>query len=256
MHQAECPRCKSGDVRKDGLYRYKDHPSRQRYECNTCGKKFNEATPGPFNGLHYDPDTVTFAVMLQTQMSLSGSQARLVLEHAYNARPDRRTLQRWVARLTPHLLRLEQRLGPRYSDVWMVDELFCNRHAHKSKRRPDPKYLLTVLDAYRQAIASLVSDSRDADAIVRVLKLAVERAGSAPAVLSHDGWNAYKTATRRLRPLLGKTLCVETHFKAKIVPVTREGSDGARRRGVVWVSQNHIERYHCYPRARENSMRG
>lgn len=256
MHTAECPHCDSRDTVKNGFYRYKDRPQRQRYLCRGCGQSFNEDTGSPYHGLHYDDQPVTLAVMLQTQMALSGSQTVIVLATTYDVRPNRRTVQRWVRRFAPHLVQLQRRLGPQFSDRWMTDELFCNRHAHHSKRTPDPKYLYTVLDSLRQVVATLTSDRRDAASIVDVLTLAVEEAGQAPTVLSHDGWNAYTTATRRLRPVLGKTRCVEAHFDTKVVPVTREDGDGTTRRGVVRVSQNLIERYHCYPRARENSMRG
>lgn len=247
MHPAECPHCESRDTVKNGFYRYKDRPQRQRYLCRGCSRSFNEDTASPYHGLHYDDDPVTLAVMLQTQMALSGSQTVIVLATTYDVEPNRRTVQRWVRRFAPALVALQRRLGPQFSDRWMTDELFCNRHAHKSKRTPDPKYLYTVLDSMRQVVATLTSDRRDAASIVDVLKQAVEEAGQAPAVLSHDGWNAYTTATRRLRRILGKTRTVEAHFDTKVVPTEK---------GVARVSQNHIERYHCYPRARENSMRG
>lgn len=263
MHLPECPYCESRDVRKDGFYEHKDH-AWQRFECKACRRKFNEQAGSPFHGLHYEPRAVVLAVMLQVQLALSAAQAGLVLDYVWNIRPDNRTLQRWVARLAPHLDRLERGYCPQYSDVWSIDELFCNRHAHKSKRRPDPKYLLTVLDSLRQVVACLVSDHRDAKSVERVIRLAIQRSGKTPKIVSRDGAPIYDTAQRRLRLRLKGTKWVRAHFKTVVVPVTeryeamnkRRGPVKRTRRRILQVSQNHIERYHCTPRARENSMRG
>lgn len=263
MHRAECPYCESRDTRKDGFYRHKGR-ARQRFECKACNRKFNSTTRGAFDGLRYAADIVVFAVMLQVQFAMSASQTRLVLEHLWGLTPHVRTLQRWVRRLHPHLDRLERRLAPKFSDVWMIDELFCNRHAHNSKRKPSPKYLFTVLDSNRQVVACLASDHRDAKSVERVVKLALERAGIKPRIISRDGAPIYDTAQRRLRLRLPGTKWARAHFKTVVVPVTERYETMSRRRGpvkrvrrrIVKVSQNHIERYHCMPRARENSMRG
>lgn len=260
---ADCPYCLSKDVRKDGFYRYNGCVL-QSFECRACWRKFNEGTRGPFRGLHYKPEVVVLAVMLQVQLSLSAASAKCVLVHVHNVRPDLRTLTRWVVRLSPFLVEFENRLKPQFSDVWMIDEVFLNRHAHKSKRKPSPKFLYNVLDSNRQVVACLVSDKRDSDSVIRVLNLAVKRSGKAPKIISRDGCSIYDTAKRRMWMKLKGCRWVESHFKAVAIPITKHVRVNTRRRGpvtrirrkLVKVSQNYVERYNVTPRAKENCMRG
>ncbi len=250
-------------MRKDGLHRHKRRVL-QRFECKSCWRKFHEKSHDPFHRLRYASVVVVLALMLQVQMGVSGPSAVLVIRHVFRVSPHPRTLQRWVTRFTPRLLELQRRLRPKFSPVWMVDELFCNRHAHNSKRKPSPKYLYTVLDSLRQVVACLVTDKRDAASAERVILDAVANAGFTPTILSRDGCGIYDKARRRLRGRLKGTRWVNAHFKTVAIPTTkhervvtkRRGPITRRRRGVVKVTQNHIERYHCAPRARENSMRG
>lgn len=250
-------------MRKDGRYRHKGRDL-QTFECKSCERKFNERSGSPFARLRFMESLVVLAVMLQVQLALSARSAVFVLRHAYGTSPSPRTLQRWVRRFHGPLVELEARLKPKFSPVWMIDEMFLNRHAHKSKRKPHPLYLFTVFDKARHVVACLVSKSRDAASVERVVKKAIKKAGFVPQIVSHDACGIYTKAHRRLRNLLGSCRWVTTHFNAIVLPTEERSTCVTKRHGpatrirqtLVKVTQNDIERYHCTPRQRENSMRG
>jgi len=67
----ECPDCGSEHIVKRG---YNDnHPNRQRYQCNSCNKRFDDLTSSIFSG-HHQPLSVWILCLYFMGLNLSNSQ--------------------------------------------------------------------------------------------------------------------------------------------------------------------------------------
>ena len=66
-----CPRCRSGQVARDG--RDERQPQRQRYRCSACGQRFDDLTGTVFAG-HHQPLRVWVLCLYFMGLNLSNRQ--------------------------------------------------------------------------------------------------------------------------------------------------------------------------------------
>jgi transposase-like protein len=240
MGKSICPYCGNGEEVKNGFYKY-ENKEEQRYLCKNCGKLFLEKTSSPFHQMRHTSNVVLFGVRLYTEFYLSGNECARLIKDVMNTKITGRSVLNWVQKLAPYFQKISRLYKPQYSKVWYIDEMFVNRKG--SKNRPGKQgYLITVIDENRMVLVSYLSPRRTSKAALKAFRMAVEKTGFYPEIVSTDKCRIYNIL-RRYR----KTRHVHSHFETKIVP---------RDKGVVAVSQNRIERYHAEIRPKENQMRG
>ncbi|MEF8847727.1 MAG: DDE-type integrase/transposase/recombinase [Candidatus Thermoplasmatota archaeon] len=240
MGKAICPNCGNEEVVKNGFYKYSDKRE-QRFLCKKCGRVFQKDSTSPFLMMRHSKQVILFGVRLYTEFYLSAYECSILIKDVMNIRVSGRSILYWVQKLAPSFQKISRLYKPSYSKIWHMDEMFVNRKG--SKNRPGRQgYLITVLDENRQVLASFLSPRRTSKAALKTFRMAVEKTGFYPDIVSTDKCKIYDSL-RRYR----KTRHVHTHFETKIVP---------RGKGVMSVSQNRIERYHAEIRPKENQMRG
>jgi len=236
-----CPYCKSKDIVKHGLYKYKGNVE-QRYLCKNCNKLFLEKTSSPFHQMRFPKHVVLFGVCLYTEFYLSGEECSRLIQDVMNIYVTGRSVLNWVQKLSPYFQKISKLYKPKYSDIWYIDEMFVNRKG--SKKRPGKQgYLFTVYDENRQVIATLLSNRRDSKSALKVFKMALEETRFYPRIVSTDKCHIYDT----LRRYKGKFRHVHAHFETKFV---------SYKETVILICQNRIERYHSEIRPKEVKMRG
>ena len=235
-----CPYCKSKNIVKHGLYKFKNNVE-QRYQCNECKKLFLEKTTSPFHRMRHSANAVLFGVRMYTEFYLSGYECSILIQDVMNISVTGRSILNWVQKLAPSFQKISKLYKPRYSDIWYMDEMFINRKG--SKKRPGKQgYLFTVYDENREVLATLLSEKRNSDAMLIVFKIAVEEAGFYPRIISTDKCHIYDVL-RKYRRIKH----IHAHFQTKLIPYND---------GVVMINQNRIERYHSEIRPKEVRMRG
>jgi len=235
-----CPYCKSKNIVKHGLYKYKDNVE-QRYLCKNCDKLFLEKTNSPFHQMRHSANVILFGVRLYTEFYLSGEECARLVQDVMNTKVTGRSILNWVQKLAPYFQRISRLYKPRYSQIWYIDEMFVNRKG--SRKRPGKQgYLFTVYDEHRQVVATLLSNRRNSQFAIKVFKMAVGETGFYPRIVSTDKCHIYDA----LRKYRGKIKHVHAHFETKLI---------SYEKGVVMINQNRIERYHSEIRPKEVRMR-
>ena len=83
----------------------------QRFNCPSCGRRFNERTGTPFNDLQYPTDIVPLAVLWRLRAKLGfGDAAEMLLQCGFEV--THKTIRAWEFRVAPLLvdrLRAERR---------------------------------------------------------------------------------------------------------------------------------------------------
>jgi len=72
-----CPHCQAGDIHKRGFHTHQAH--RQRYECQACGRQFDDLSGTVFEG-HHQPLRVWVLCLYFMGLNLSNEQIAAELE--------------------------------------------------------------------------------------------------------------------------------------------------------------------------------
>jgi len=100
------------------------------------------------------------------------------------------------------------------------------------------------LDSKNNVVASYLAPERSIEAVKEALGRAKEAAGFSPDLVVSDDCPIYN---RGVNVLGRRTRHVRAHFEGKFVPY---------KEGVLWLSNNRIERYHSKLAPKIRSMRG
>jgi transposase-like protein len=126
----------------------------------------------------------------------------------FNIKVDHSTIWNWICKFALILARLAKLMHRNYTTMWHIDEKFIKVRGSKDGFA----YLWVVADSKSKIIAVHISNKRDIASAKFVLRKAREEAGSNPALIIHDGLQAYKKACR----IFGrKTRSVTAHFESK-----------------------------------------
>ena len=189
-------------VKKDGF-----HGGKQRYECNSCGKKFK----ADGKALHRQYTAKQIAAGIDKH--LSGMSYKEVCEHLEDfygvPRPSKHTTHDWVkgyGRLAQDFL--EGKVGPDgrpetasgkhikadVGDVWVADETYIRAGGQW-------RYCWNIMDAKtRYILAVYFSQNRGPRQAIIVIKKALAAAKNPPKKLISDGLGGYAEAVKAVLP--------------------------------------------------------
>lgn len=228
-----CPRCGQDNNVKNGFYTYssKNSPDpEQKYLCKECDRQFLERSSSPFLQHRFSEEVIRKVLFL----SMTAMSSRKVSDYMETFHVDfsHKTACEWARKFAEGFRRMAESLASQadFSRIWHVDEKWVKLHGSKD----DYAYLLAVEDHRRNLLAVHLSESRDLDSVLTVLREAKEFSGVRPEIVVTDSWPAYDKAVKKLGGLRGARIKhLEAHFKGKLVL-----SD----EGVKKLSNNLIER--------------
>jgi len=141
-----------------------------------------------FKGAHFPPDIILMGVREYVAYPLRTRHVEeLMLERGLHV--DHSTINRWVGKYSPQLEEaLHRRKRPAWIS-WRMDETSI-----KVKGQGD--YLYRAVDKHGQPIDFLLTEHRDTEAALRLLKKAIRRNGL-PAMITMDGSDAKEAAIKR-----------------------------------------------------------
>jgi len=225
--EVTCPGCKSPDIikasKRNGWH---------RYECKSCGKWFRNRVhlEAPAEGRKYGDEVVGAALF---QYFMGGMSIRNVARNfAFREglpRPSTDTVFQWTKDYCEAANYAIRDHKAQTSDEWVADE-----QVNKVDGRN--MYHWNIMDRdTRYLLASHISESRDAEEAIKVVKKALARASHPPKKFRSDKYAAYPVALRYLMPYT-------KHIKTAGVN--------------EWVNNNLSERMQNTYRAREKTLRG
>jgi transposase-like protein len=202
----------------------------QRYQCKSCGKRFCARTG--FNGLKYTAGIVTTALDLY----FKGLSLRSIADHINQIQGYRLsylTVYRWTQKYGRLIAQYTNRLEPKVSQKWHVDEMKVNVNGQSHN-------LWNLMDSKtRYLIATQVTVPRGAHEASCLLEKAIAQARGRLVLLS-DGLPSYQSAVRRIE---------KAAPRLKIKHVADRGL-------VKGDSNNMVERLNGTVRQRVKTMRG
>jgi transposase-like protein len=227
----DCVYCGSSKVIKYGT-----RSGVQRYRCNDCSGQFNERSGTLFAGMKYTPQEVVFALRLRFNYRLSSREVSdLMASLGHPVSPG--AVLFWQCRFHDTFKMLQRQYRPEYSRVWHIDELHVRLRGGKA-------YVYVVEDEDRNIIALELTERRDKDATVRVLRKARADAGFTPDILVSDGAPVYPPTIAEAMP------------EAKHIVAQFKGAEVSHRGRLVTVSNNLLERLNGTLRSWIRTLRG
>ena len=197
---ADCPA--PGKVIRDGF-----HGGKQRYLCNTCGKKF--MAEGQALGRQFTAKQIAAAI----DKYYSGLSYKQVAEHMEDfhdvPEPSKHSVHDWVKGYTDLAMRhmagevgsdgttttaTGKRIKADVGDHWVADELFLKVGGRRL-------YCWNVMDAKtRYVLAVHLSSKRDTNDAIAVFEKALANASRPPKKITTDGLGSYVDAVRAVFP--------------------------------------------------------
>jgi putative transposase len=172
-----CKWCGSVDVMK-----YGSRKGVQEYICQKCGRKFI-AKDTPFKS--QTPAEQIGAALAMFYDGLSFAEIARRMSEDYGNPVAESTVYRWVINYTMKAVNELEKLKPKVSDTWVVDETVI-------KVAGDNLWFWDVIDeGTRFLLASHLSKARTIQDVVFFMRKAWERAGKAPRWILSDGMVAY-----------------------------------------------------------------
>ncbi len=161
----------------------------QRFNCRSCGRRFNERTGTPFNDLQFPTDVVLLAVMWRLRYKLSFRDiAELLLQRGFEVTHE--TVREWEFRFAPLLAdQLRRRRRGTAGVSWYLDETYVKVAGRWC-------YLYRAIDRDGELLDSMLSEHRDKHAARRFLRRLIEVAGGKPLRVTTDHHPAYRKAIR------------------------------------------------------------
>ncbi len=172
----------------------------RRFNCRSCGRRFNKRTGTPFNDLQYPTDVVLLAVLWRLRYKLSFRDvSELLLQRGYEVTHE--TIRAWEFRFAPLLVeRLRAKRRGRAGVSWYLDETYVKVAGRWC-------YLYRAIDRDGQLIDSMLSEHRDKHAARRFSRQLVDIAGGRPRRVTTDLHPAYR---RAIRWILGRRVLHRT----------------------------------------------
>ncbi len=172
----------------------------RRFNCRSCGRRFNKRTGIPFNDLHFPTDIVLLAVLWRLRYKLSFRDvAELLLQRGYEVTHE--TIRSWEFRFASLLAdQLRAKRRGRAGVSWYLDETYVKVAGRWC-------YLYRAIDRDGQLIDSMLSEHRDKHAARRFLRQLVGIAEGRPRRVTIDLHPAYR---RAIRWILGRRVLHRT----------------------------------------------
>jgi putative transposase len=161
----------------------------RRFRCRTCGKQFNERSPGLLNRTQYPSDVIALVVLwrLRYKLSLRDLAEMFLIRgivFSYEAVRD------WEAKLTPALAEtLRRRRRGKVGRSWYVDETYVKVQGRWC-------YLYRAIDTSGVLVDVRLSETRDMAAATAFFRSAKTVTGVTPARVTTDGHDSYPRAIR------------------------------------------------------------
>lgn len=213
VFERRCVYCGSSNVRPKAIRYNKSGPVRI-FRCKDCGRRFSD-TITPQKGGAKAALAVIAADLYYKGLSLRNIENHLW--QVYSVKVSASTLHRWIMKISDLLKSAFNAVRLETGDKWLADETVI-------KVEGEAKYLWNVMDyGTRAYLASLLTDSREAEDALATIKEAIKNAGRAPAALVTDGLKSYQKALQ----MLG-------------MPITHIGNAGIAKE----ENNNRIERLH------------
>ena len=97
------------------------------------------------------------------------------------------TLHRWIAKLTGTMQEALSNFKPEVGNKWLADEIFLNVNGNM-------RYLWNIMDyETRIHIVSILTEGRESEEALNVIKEAIREAGKNPEKLISDGLKSFKS---------------------------------------------------------------
>jgi putative transposase len=163
----------------------------RRLRCRSCGKQFNERSPGLLNRTHYPSDVIALVVFwrLRYKLSLRDLAEMFLIRgivFSYEAVRD------WEAKLTPALALAEvlrRRRRGKVGRSWYVDETYVKVQGRWC-------YLYRAIDTSGALVDVRLSETRDMAAATAFFGSAKTVTAITPARVTTDGHDSYPRAIR------------------------------------------------------------
>lgn len=188
QYTVACPNEDEGKVVKVGF-----QAGKQRYRCETCGKKFRE--PDAFQQSRHFPVQEVGAALQAYFDGLSYRETARNIGRAFDTEPpDESSVFRWVQGYTRGATEaLKDRKVPTGRE-WVADELVLNVGGK-------PYWLWNVMDRdSRYLLATHLTPKRDARAGEILFRKAKAAAAKAPEVIRSDKLTSYVPAIKKVFP--------------------------------------------------------
>jgi len=208
-----------GDGRR---HRCRKRERERESECKKCHRQFSERTFSPFYDMNFPDEVIRFAVKTYYKYRLSAADVSRLLGDLGITVSDE-AVRLWIQWFTP-ILKGEIQMKRRYTRQWHIDESFVKVGSKQG-------YLWTVVDSDDNILSMLLSDRRDRESAVAVLRQAYKEAGFMPDVVVSDEYPAYPKAVRKVFGR-GKVGHAQAHFEKKMFLVKDK---------LMLLSNNRIE---------------
>lgn len=240
--QSKCPKCKSKDVKKDGVRKTQDRGLIQRYKCKSCSYRFIEKDA--FYRMRNSPNKVSLCL----DLFFRGISTRKIQEHLeafYPHNSDNSTIYRWIIRYSEQISSFTDNLKLDTGAEIQVDEVeFHRRKSHKRSLGVAKNWFIDSVDVKtRFAVASNYVEHRSTNEIKSVMRTIKNRTNGELRTITTDGLTAY------------------TNVVKKAFGYNRDTKSYKINHNVVTASRGEgfnypIERLHNNIRARTKVMRG
>jgi transposase-like protein len=193
--ELECPKCKAGNIVKDGVRHTKHGTDIQRYSCKECHFRF--AINSGFEKARADPKVITAALDLY----FKGISLRKVCDHVkqfHGIEVSHVAVIKWIRKFVrlvkPYVDSIE---APHLSGIYHVDEMMV--HVRKEQNGVGHyAWLWNLMDnTTRFWLCAKISQKREIADARAVFQEAKKIAHIKPKALVHDGLRAYDEAYQK-----------------------------------------------------------
>jgi len=183
-----CPQCQSSRTQEQIRWTSLGY---RTFRCAACGRRFNERSGTPFNGLSVPTDVVFLVVLWRLRYPLSLRHlAEMFLERGFTFSHE--TVRAWEALVAPMLTgRLRAKRCGKAGVKWHADETYIKVHGVWC-------CLYRAIDGDGNLIDLMLSERRDMEAAKRFFARSLEVVGHAPEQVTTDGHDAYPCAIREM----------------------------------------------------------
>lgn len=181
MAKKKCPSCSSSKVwnygkRKDGVPQFK---------CGSCKKQFTEKTGSAWARFRTPKEIIVAAMAIRFVGRASLRGGSFLLKLIYGCRRSNVAVFHWEKLLEPIFGKVHTSYRKRHGKTWRIDEVFVKMKGAKSEY--SQSYVYVVSDQKGNILGVHVSDSRDSEAVERVLsKIQDPEAGSPKFVITDE----------------------------------------------------------------------
>ncbi len=201
-NKANCPRCKSKEVRKDGKRKTENRGLIQRYKCKKCNKRF--VKDDGFYRMRNNPQKVTLCL----DLFYRGVSTRKIREHLRAFYPHNSsdvTIYKWIIKYSKMISQYTDNLKLKVGYEMQIDEMEYNRRKEPTKKGVSKDWFIDSIDTKtRFMVASEFVKSRGQEEITNVLIRAKKKTENQITRITTDGYTAYSNAIRKSFGLVEK----------------------------------------------------